>query len=330
MTAFWLRGRSRGPRMTAFAISATALCSTLWSSASFAHAVAGARVFVPTLTLDDPGAADEASLPTIQYQRNAADGGPGPTHETDLAFEYDKRITESFALGVNYGWDIFQTDHDKTRTGFENLYVTAKYEAYVNAEHEFITSVGLVREFGGTATTHTGGDRFGSTAPTLYVGKGFGDLPLGLARAFAVTGELSYAVADVKVKGVSSTDANTGLTTITYNNGSNNQWSGGLSLQYSMSYLKNQVRDFALPDFVNRLVPTLEVTWSSPAGTPSTQGTQLLYAPAVYYMADDWDIGVAALIPGNKATGTNVGAIAQFHLFLDDLYPNSIGKPIFD
>jgi hypothetical protein len=49
----------------------------------------------------------------------------------------------------------------------------------------------------------------------------------------------------------------------------------------------------------------------------------------VIYQADSWDVGVEALIPGNRASGTNVGVIAQFHLFLDDLFPNSIGKPIF-
>jgi hypothetical protein len=325
-----LRAAERPPHLLATALAAAGLCAaSVWSHPSFAHAVAGARVFVPTLTLDDPGVADEASLPTIQYQRSGAAGGPGPTHETDLSFEYDKRITENFGLGVNDGWSIFQTDHAKTQTGFPNLYITAKYEAYVNAEHEFIASVGIVREFGGTATLHTGGDRFGSTAPTLYVGKGFGDLPIGAARALGVTGELSYSVADIKLKGVTATDPTTGLSNTTFNNGANNQWSGGISLQYSMSYLKNQVKDFGLPDFVNRLVPALEVTWSSPSGSPSTLGTQILYAPAIYYMADDWDIGLAALIPGNKATGTNVGAIAQFHIFLDDVFPNSIGKPLF-
>jgi len=319
---------ARGPMIAWASLSFAA--PLLWTSPSLAHAVAGARVFVPTLTMDDPGVADEASLPTIQYQRSGADGGPGPTHEVDIGFEYDKRITEHFGVGINYGLNIYQTDHAKTATGFENLYVTGKYQAYVNAEHEFIASVGLVREFGGTATVHEGGDQYGSTAPTVYVGKGLGDLPIGLLRGFGVTGELSYDIADVKLKGVSSTDPTTGFSTVTYNNGGNNQWSGGLSLQYNMNYLKNNVKDYGLPDFINRLVPTLEVTWSSPAGSPSTQGTQLLYAPGVFYMADEWDFGIEALIPGNKATGTNVGAIAQFHVFLDDMFPTSLGKPLFN
>ena len=41
-------------------------------------------------------------------------------------------------------------------------------------------------------------------------------------------------------------------------------------------------------------------------------------------------VGVEALIPGNKQTGSHMGVIAQFHLYFDDLFPNSLGKPIVD
>jgi hypothetical protein len=47
-------------------------------------------------------------------------------------------------------------------------------------------------------------------------------------------------------------------------------------------------------------------------------------------MGDTWEVGVEALIPGNKATGNHVGVIAMFHLFFDDLFPNSLGKPLVD
>ncbi len=119
------------------------------------------------------------------------------------------------------------------------------------------------------------------------------------------------------------------------NNGSPNQWFAGLSLQYSMPYLKQQVRDIRLPEFFNRLTPPLEITWSSPASAPSNisntnTGTQWMFAPGVIYQAESWDFGTEALIPGNKQAGTNAGVIAQFHLFLDDLFPNSIGRPIFN
>jgi hypothetical protein len=42
------------------------------------------------------------------------------------------------------------------------------------------------------------------------------------------------------------------------------------------------------------------------------------------------EVGLEALIPANKAAGTNVGVAALFHVFFDDLYPNSLGKPLFE
>jgi hypothetical protein len=40
-------------------------------------------------------------------------------------------------------------------------------------------------------------------------------------------------------------------------------------------------------------------------------------------------VGIEALIPINRQSGTNVGVIAQLHFYLDDIDPRGIGKPIF-
>ena len=34
-------------------------------------------------------------------------------------------------------------------------------------------------------------------------------------------------------------------------------------------------------------------------------------------------------VRANKAAGPHVGLIFQVHFFLDDIFPNSIGRPIF-
>jgi hypothetical protein len=34
-------------------------------------------------------------------------------------------------------------------------------------------------------------------------------------------------------------------------------------------------------------------------------------------------------VPLDKAAGTNVGAVALVHLFFDDMFPDSLGKPLF-
>ena len=312
------------------ALAACALCGALPPAVpALAHVIAGARTFPVTLTFDDPGVSDEASLPALVYQRGGTQGGTGPSHSVGLGFEFDKTITPTTALIINGGYDINQMNGSKTQTGFDTLVVTGKWQAYTNAAHEFVASVGVQREIGGTGTTHTGGDRYGATTPTLYLGKGLGDLPVDMLRPFAVTAELSYTIADKKLKGVQTVDPDSGLISTQFNNGSNNAWFGAASLQYSVPYLQQQVKDYGLPHIIGNLVPVVEVSWSSPAGTPSGRGTTWTVAPGLIYLAGWGEVGVEALIPANKAAGTNVGVAALVHFFFDDLFPTSLGKPIF-
>jgi hypothetical protein len=35
------------------------------------------------------------------------------------------------------------------------------------------------------------------------------------------------------------------------------------------------------------------------------------------------------MIPANKSSGDSVGVIAQFHFYMDDLFPHSLGTPVF-
>jgi hypothetical protein len=222
------------------------------------------------------------------------------------------------------------TAHDKTRTGFESLVLFAKYRAYADEEHELLLSLGVVREFGRSGTRHTGADEYGSTTPTVYWGKGLGDLPIGWMRPLALTGTFGFTVADRERKSSQRTDPVTGETSRVFNTGNSNRWVGGLSVQYSIPYLQEQGLDLHLPDFLARLTPLVEIAWSSPASSPSDVGTQLLIAPGVIYTGEWFQFGVEALIPGNKATGSNVGFVAQFRLSFDNLLPNSLGKPLLD
>ncbi len=317
------------------ACAAALLCAA--PQAALAHAIAGARVFPVTLTLDDPGVADEATLPQFNEQRSGAQGGPGPVETVNLGLEYDKRITRNIGFVLNDSFTVAHTEHDKTRTGWQNLVVTGKGTVLVDAPHELIVSLGVIRTFGHTGTAHVGAAEYGATAPTIYLGKGLGDLPVQALRPFAVTGELSYSVADRELKSVappppaSLTTIGAGAAAVTqFNNGYANRWSGGFSLQYSIPYLQSQVRDTGMAPFFRHLVPLVEVAWSSPAASPGNQPAQFTVAPGAIWLGRAYQVGLEALIPGNKAAGSNVGVILQLHLFLDDLLPNSLGRPIAD
>ncbi len=58
-------------------------------------------------------------------------------------------------------------------------------------------------------------------------------------------------------------------------------------------------------------------------------GTTGTIQPGVVYMADKWQVAVEAVIPVNGASGHGAGVVASLDLFLDDIFPNTIGKPIF-
>jgi hypothetical protein len=38
--------------------------------------------------------------------------------------------------------------------------------------------------------------------------------------------------------------------------------------------------------------------------------------------------GLEAVIPLNHASGHGVGVLAQLHFFLDDLFPQTLGRPL--
>ncbi len=326
-------------RSSLAAAAAVSLATLLGGAAAHAHAIAGARVFPVTLTVDDPGVADEASLPTFSYQRLPNDPDTGHVYQYNLSAEFFKRITEHLAVGINDGYTVRTQQLGKTLTGFQNINVTLKYQAWVNAPHEAILSLGVIREFARTGTAHIGVDQYGSTTPTAYFGKGFGDVPVPALRPFAITGTIGFTVADKKLKAINggapdlaanATGGLTGLAAQQFNTGYANRLVGGVSVQYSMPYLQAQVRDLGLPGFFNRLTPLVEVAYSSPAGKPSNLRTQLVVAPGVIYGGDGYQVGLELLVPANRASGKFVGVITQMHLFFDDLFPNSLGKPIFN
>jgi len=46
------------------------------------------------------------------------------------------------------------------------------------------------------------------------------------------------------------------------------------------------------------------------------------------HISDTCQLGVEAVIPINRASGDDVGVIANLHLFLEDIFPETLGKPL--
>jgi hypothetical protein len=193
-------------------------------------------------------------------------------------------------------------------------------------------SVGLDVEWGGTGASGVGSDPFNTYTPTFYFGKGFGDLPESLPwlRPFAVTGQIGYTVPGARSTSSLGVDSDTGLAAINITqNPSVLAWGG--TLQYSMPYLKSAVVDLGLPDVVNRLIPLVEASLSTPVTNTLTSGTVTTGTinPGVIYIDRSYQIAIEALIPVNRQSGGNIGVIGQLHFYLDDIAPQGIGRPIF-
>jgi hypothetical protein len=288
-----------------------------------AHTIVGNRVFPATLTIDDPGVNDELALPTFAVMASAnPDGTLGPISYT-LGWEYAKTITAD--LGFSVGSEGYTWQRNPKAEGVANIETQLKYVFYQNPEHEFIVSGAVNVEWGNTGSPSTASlpsDPFSTVTAKLYVGKGFGDISTDWLRPLAITGEVDY---------------NMPTTTINALDGSQNPYSFtyGATLQYSLLYRNSYVQE--VPDAFKRLIPAFEVVLNTPTsnisppdlGSFSPYTTTGVFGPSLYYIGQYFEIGVMAQFPINQASGKHVGALAVLDLFLDDILPNSLGKPLF-
>jgi hypothetical protein len=256
--------------------------------------------------MDDPGVGDEVSLPTLTFTPT-----PG-SQDNSYGFEWDKTITEDLTFAVN---DDYMTQRSPSQhlAGWDNVTLTLKDQHPCSESHphqEFVWSVGVVRLIPGTGSAQLRSAGAiagtGSTEPTFYFGKGFGNAA-GYLRPFAITGEVSRGFSDTP-----SADPNA--------------WNYAMSLQYSMPYLQQNVKAQNITPWFTRVTPIAEFVFSSPdQGTPT--GT---IATGLLYDAPTWQLGGEAVFPATKATSRMQGAgfILQYHVFLDTFYKSWFGKPI--
>src|SRR5216684_2464396 len=298
---------------------------------SAAHEIVGNRFFPATLGIDDPGVNDELSLPTVDSFKT---GDVPPLRQRDISAEFSKRITEDFAISFGSTY-TFLGPIDPTAAGangFQNLETTFKYRVFKDPVHEFVMSVGLSVEWGGTGSANVCAESFNVYTPTIYFGKGLGDLPdtLSWIRPVAITGQIGYSIPARNFTTTFGIDPDTGNQTVdTEFHPRVLNWGG--TIQYSMPYLKSSVIDLGLPEFINHLIPLVEATMQTPVANTLTSVTMTTGTinPGVIWVGSTFQVAVEALIPINRQSGTDVGVIAQLHLYLDDIDPRGIGKPIF-
>jgi hypothetical protein len=302
---------------------------------AFSHTIVGNRVFPATLAIDDPGVNDEFALPTFSYFAN-----PDNSNEFDFNVFWQKTITYDLSFSIadtfTHLTNALKADGTiGTINGWKTLRTQLKYVPYQNAEHEFIVSVAGQVAWGETGNDSIAPDQFSDLTVKGFFGKGFGDLPCEWLRPFAVTGEIDYtwSTHPIDVTGVDQFGNvlfSRTPTVLTY----------GATLQYSLLYMNAFVHE--VPPFFRNLIPTVEfvaatpvsnIGPSVPGATIGTHETLATVQPGVFYIGRlgpvSFELGAEAVIPINHASGRHVGAMAILDFFFDDMFPDSLGKPLF-
>lgn len=310
------------------AVAAAMACAGVPTS-GFAHGFAGKRFFPATVATDDPFVADELSLPTVSWSRTWATPDEPSTRTTSVSAEFSKRITQNFAISVGGDYQWLSPEGEPKRNGTGNLELGLKYQFYKNDAAETILSAGLGWEVGSTGSKAVGSESFSTLTPTFFFGKGFGDLPESVPylKPFAVTGTVGVAIPTRASTTTQTVDPDTGdiLTNVEQHP---NVLQLGFSFQYSLIYLQSFVKDVGLPAPFNRMIPLVELSIQKPFGHGGGPTIANLY-PGVIWAGRYVQVAAEAIVPLNSSSGRGVGAQIQLHFFLDDLFPKSIGRPIF-
>jgi hypothetical protein len=284
------------------------------TGSALAHGVAGDRFFPSTILTDDPFVADEMSLPTISVNPPS----PDASRELDIGIDLAKRITSDIGISLSHQWERLQNPGVPTVSGLGGTFNTElDYQFLSNAPHQAVALVGVNVGWGHTGRVQAlGAPDFTTVSPLINFGKGFGDLPESLTwlRPWAITGNLSV---DFPTKTQSAGTANP------------NSFNYGFAFQYSLEFLQHHVRDVGLTAPFDRMIPLVEVSFSTALNRGLGVQTIGTIQPGIIWAGQYVQIGAEAIIPGSRITGHGYGGVVQLHLYLDDLFPNSIGRPLF-
>ncbi len=279
----------------------------LAAPSAFAHAIVGDRIFPATLTIDDPGVNDELNLPQVGRSNNAG------TWTTTATSEFDKTLTEDWGISANANWQ-----DSSGSSGFDNYDLGTKYVFLKNPEHELMLSSELIWEIGNTGAKRIA-NNFNTLTPSLLFGKGMGDLSdsMDYFKPFAITGTLGL---NVPTERFSTDDSGTNF------NPNVLQW--GFTLQYSLPYLQQHVKDIGLGAPFSTAIPIVEFSMQTPTGGDSHQTTGTVN-PGVIFMGQEEQLGLEAQIPLNHDSGNGIGYLLQVHFYLDNIFPTTIGRPLW-
>src|SRR5947208_1821441 len=118
-------------------------------------AASGARLFPATLVLPQIAPGDEFYVWADTLPQTPAGDGTG-TRKSNFTAVYAKTITDRLGIVVEEGWTRLDRVGHGSWSAMQNLATEIKYLAIDDQPHEFLLTLGLDREWGGTGAQRVG------------------------------------------------------------------------------------------------------------------------------------------------------------------------------
>jgi hypothetical protein len=315
-----------------------ATCSEGWA------AYVGDRYFPSTLATTVPTAADFYNPP---YFVKLPDTATTPsTREFDIPTTYSRLVTKDWAVFFTETFRVIEDATRGTRSGFDNLVIGTQYQLYTNPEHQFVVTVGGTAAIGGTGAPGIA-STFSTLTPTVYIGKGFGDLPDSAAWLRPLTISATAAVA-VPTDGSTLTSTSLGSVNLPLETGAFNSLTTlptgsttlaatvnpkilqlGFALEYSLVTNEYTGPNRTGTRYPQGWVPLVEFTTSTPLNGPLAGRTTGTVNPGVIWVSRYLQVAAEAIIPMDAHSGRDIGARLQAHLYLPAIFPDFYAKPVF-
>lgn len=267
---------------------------------AFGHGFAGKRFFPATLSVEDAFIAPELDFLFSHNKVRGEEGGD--IYASGLAAEFAKPLTRSFQLSVGADYLHLNPVPGAAADGFDNFELGAKYQVFIDANTESALAFGLDADLGGTGSERVGAESFSAVAPAVYYAKGFGGLSTVWLRPLAITAQVAP--------------------TFPTNSGEPRTIEWGVTLQYSLPYLEDFVKDTGLPAPFRNIIPIVELPMETCLDHGCGGRTTGTINPGFIWVGKYSQIGFELMIPVNHASGSHIGFLLQYHLYLDDIFPS--------
>lgn len=276
-------------------------------SNAWAHGVVGDYVFLEPLIAEDPTPANELDIVQPGWTRTSDGRSFAIGTSIEKIIATDGEGLPRFSVGGGTNWSYLSPKVGPNDNGFDDLEVFGKYAFLFVPQHEFLMALAL------DASIPTGNPKIEvqqhtSLGPSLLWEKGLGDLPnwpiLKYLRPLGFQGNFGYLPA---------------IGGHTYHLMTANQ-----VVEYSLSYLSNNVQDFGLrPPFRNLFLFT-EFNYSQLITGPSGQTfPQIVMTPGIAYVGYHFELSIGTQLALNNAArpGTHAVVLGLLDIFYDSIIP---------